>query len=179
MANGNDGGRGEARPLARGYLGALERADATSRWVIIALMAVMTATVVLQVVYRYALNSSIDSADEISRLTFVWAILLAIPHGLRTGAHVGIDLLIARLPDHLRARVFRLTSAASILLLVIVAWHAARMAVGSWDQPMPTLPLPTGLFYVGLLISSVHIVLHLLAMAVGWVGEPNTVEPGP
>jgi len=50
----------------------------------------------LQVLLRYALNSSLGFADEMSRLTFVWSIFLGIPLGIRLGAHIGMELLSSR-----------------------------------------------------------------------------------
>lgn len=176
MASGDRAGRDLSRPVPRSYLAVLDMIDLVSRWAIIALMATMTATVVAQVFFRYVLNDSIDAADEVSRLTFVWSILLALPHGLKTGAHVGIDLIVGRLSAGLRSAIFQLTSVASILLLGVVAWQAVRMAIRTWDQPLPTLPLSSGLFYIALLIATVHAALHLIPFALRWAAEPGIVE---
>jgi TRAP-type C4-dicarboxylate transport system permease small subunit len=171
-----DAGRDFSRTGSRSFFLLLRSLDAISRWLIIVLMALMTSTVILQVFFRYVLNDSIDAADEISRVTFVWSILLAIPHGLKNGAHVGIDLVVGYLRPRLRAIIFRLTSAAGIILLLVVAWEAFGMARRIWDQPMPTLPLSNGLFYIGLLISMVHSALHLVPYTVGWSAEPSLQE---
>lgn len=144
-----DAGRDFSRTGFRFFSLLLRFLDSISRWLIIILMALMTSTVVLQVFFRYVLNDSIDAADEISRVTFVWSILLAIPHGLRIGAHVGIDLVVGFLRPGFRAIIFRLTSGAGIVLLLVVAWEALGMAQRVWDQPMPTLPFSNGLFYIG------------------------------
>lgn len=47
--------------------------------------AVMVGVVSSQVFLRYALNTSLDWADELGRLMFVWTIFLAIPLGVRQG----------------------------------------------------------------------------------------------
>ncbi|MGY6633036.1 MAG: TRAP transporter small permease [Alkalilacustris sp.] len=176
MDAGDVPGRDRSRPMARLWFAMLDAVDTVSRWSIIAAMAVMTATVVAQVFFRYVLNDSIDAADEVSRLAFVWSILLAIPHGLKTGAHVGIDLLVGRLGRGARSAIFRMTSAAGIVLLLVVAWQALGMAQRVWDQPMPTLPLSNGVFYVGLVISMGHAVLHLVPFVTGWAEEPSVLE---
>ena len=48
-------------------------------------VAVMVSVVAAQVALRYGLNRSIDWADEVGRLAFVWSIFLAIPLGVRQG----------------------------------------------------------------------------------------------
>src|SRR6187200_3297770 len=70
----------------------LHAADRALTGVLLAAVAVMVAVVSAQVALRYGFNRSIDWADEVGRLAFVWAIFLAIPLGVRDGAHIGIDL---------------------------------------------------------------------------------------
>ena len=48
----------------------------------------MVLVVSAQVVIRYVFNDSLDWADEVSRIAFVWTIFLAIPLGIRDGTHV-------------------------------------------------------------------------------------------
>ena len=72
----------------------LRAADAVLTGVLLASVAVMVGVVSAQVALRYGFNESIDWADEVGRLAFVWAIFLASPLGVRDGAHIGIDLLV-------------------------------------------------------------------------------------
>jgi TRAP-type C4-dicarboxylate transport system permease small subunit len=86
------------------YSRALDRLDLAAKWLIIAAMAVMIVVVSVQVALRYLLNTSLDWSDEVSRLLFVWGMFLAIPLGIREGAHVGIELLVGHLPPAWRRR---------------------------------------------------------------------------
>jgi TRAP-type C4-dicarboxylate transport system permease small subunit len=74
------------------YEAGLARVDRASRWLVIVCSALMILIVSVQVLLRYAFNTSIDWSDEVSRLLFVWCMFLAIPLGLREGSHVGIEL---------------------------------------------------------------------------------------
>ncbi len=141
--------------------------DRVSMVMIVAAMAGMSVIVAAQVFWRHVLGSSIDSADELSRLLFVWAMFLAIPHGIKYGVHVGIDLLIGYLNSGNRERIFRLTSAAGALLMLTV-FVASWVATGEkWQQLMPTLPLTSAVFYICILISTLHSALHLVLHAWG------------
>ncbi len=150
-----------AAPLAA-FRRALDRLDAVSRMTLVTVMAALVVIVSAQVVARYAFNASIDSAAELSRLAFVWVIFLAIPHGVRRGAHVGIDLLTRLLPETLRNALFRVTSALSLLLMTLVAWQGLKVTADKWGQLMPTLELSAGLFYVPLVLCGVHAGVHLV-----------------
>ncbi len=149
--------------------------DQASMVGIVATMAAMTIIVTAQVFWRHVLNSSIDSADELSRLLFVWAMFLAIPHGIKYGVHVGIDLLISFLPPSLREWMFRLMSAASGALMIAVFMASWTATDEKWQQLMPTLPVTASIFYIAVLISAIHSLLHLALYAWGgssiWGGK--------
>jgi TRAP-type transport system small permease protein len=147
----------------------VEALDAVSRWAIVLTMSAMTIMVSLQVFWRYVLGSSIDSADELSRLFFVWVIFLSIPHGVKYSVHVGIDLLVTNLPVHVRDRLFRLVSAASAALMAAVFYASIVATMDKWQELMPTLSVSAGLYYVAVLISAAHAFLHLALYA--WQGR--------
>jgi TRAP-type C4-dicarboxylate transport system permease small subunit len=167
-------GPDETGPL-RAFKSLIRSLDRISFSVVVLVMAAMTILVVAQVFFRYILSSSIDSADELSRLFFVWAIFLAIPHGVKYGVHVGIDLLVRLLPQKAQDAVFRLSCLAGAALMIVtfaVSWTAT---MDKWPELMPTLPVTAALFYIPVLICAGHSFIHLVAQTWGgpntWIGE--------
>src|SRR5436190_18770235 len=108
----------------------------------------MISIVTLQVVLRYGFNSSIDWSEEISRLLFVWCMFLAIPLGLREGAHVGIELLLAHIPSAVRAQLARACALGGAAIMVVVCWQAVTVAALTWDEMMQSVNLSTNWFMV-------------------------------
>lgn len=149
---------------------ALARLDLASRWLIIAAFAVMVVVVALQVLFRYFLNLSLDWADEVGRLSFVWTAFLGVPHGVKIGAHVGIDFVAKLMPPAPLAWVFRASCAACAALMGIVAWQSVVIAGETWDQLMPVLDFSTGWFYVAIAVCGAHSLLHFVLLA--WEHEP-------
>jgi TRAP-type C4-dicarboxylate transport system permease small subunit len=145
---------------------ALSGLDWLAAIIVILAIAGMVIIVATQVFLRYGLNSSLDWAEEISRLLFVWSVFLAIPLGLKRGVHVGIDLLTGLMPTLVRNMIFRLTSALAIALLAVVAWEAAILTRDQWDEPITTLDLSVGFFMLPLLIGAAHSILHLVLQLV-------------
>ncbi len=135
--------------------------------VVIAAMASMAIILPAQVLLRYGLNLSLDWAEEISRLCFVWAVFLAIPLGIKRGAHVGISLLTDRLPAGVGSVLFRTLSALSLVLMAVVAKEAAVLTIDQWDEPMSTLDYSVGFFMLPIVISAAHSVLHFLTGVLG------------
>lgn len=158
---------------ARALLAAVDRA---SYALIVIAMGAMATIVALQVFLRYGLSASMDSAEELSRLAFVWAMFLAIPHGVRHGVHVGIDVLVNLLPEGLRRTVFRLMSGLGALLMALVLYAAIFVTADKWQDMMPTLEFTAAVFYIAVLISAGHSLMHLLLLA--WGGEDAWQEVG-
>lgn len=150
-------------------------------WVIIRVvvisMTVMVMTVAAQVFLRYVLNLSIDWAEEVSRLSFVWSVFFAIPIAIKRGAHVGITLLTDRLPNPMRNVLFRAMNVLAVALMLVVAYEAAILTKDQWDEPMATLDVSVGLFMLPLFIGAAHSVFHLLHDALsGQIHEPEAVS---
>ncbi len=149
----------------RAVRAALVAFDRFSSWVLIATMGAMSLMVSTQVFYRYVLGSSIDSADEVSRLLFVWVIFLAIPHGLKYGVHVGIDIVVMHVPPRVREGLFRLMCAGVALLMAAVLQAAWVSTQDKWQELMPTLPVTAALYYIPVLICAGHTLIHALLLA--------------
>ncbi|GGX84345.1 C4-dicarboxylate ABC transporter substrate-binding protein [Litchfieldella qijiaojingensis] len=150
-------------PLKRRFVMALALLDRTSYYAIIMAMGLMTLLVSAQVFSRYVLSTSIDSADELSRLFFVWAIFLAIPHGIKVGIHVGIDALVSKLPDVVQERLARLMALIGAALMAILFWVSLGAVADKWQELMPTIEITAAIFYIAVLICAGHCCLHLLA----------------
>ena len=152
-------------------LSALEAVDTVIAKILIAIMAMMVVIVSAQVFLRYAFNSSIDWADEVSRLCFVWSIFLAIPLALKRGGHICMEVVIARVPAGTRDALYRAMSALSLLLMVSIAYESFVLSIDNWDETIPSIGLSGGLFFVPVGIGAIHTALHLIAIL--FQGEPQ------
>lgn len=152
---------GALRPLAA-LIAALDVAGA---WALIALISVMVAIVSAQVFMRYALNSSIGWTDEVSRLTFVWSIFLAIPLGIKAGVHIGIEVVTARLPRALQGPLARVVALVGAAMMALVAWQAALLAFDQWDELMASVRVSAAWFIVPVAVGAGHSMLHLVWIA--------------
>lgn len=133
-------------------------------------VAVMVAVVSAQVALRYGFNRSIDWADEVGRLAFVWSIFLAIPLGVRQGSHIGITLLADKLPKAWQPILKRASAALGAVLMFLIAWAALRVAQEQWDELMATVDWSVGWFIVPVGLGALLSALHLVRIAI--VGAP-------
>lgn len=146
------------------YSCALDTLDRIARWAIIGAMAAMITVVTVQVVLRYTFNSSLDWSDELSRLLFVWCMFLAIPLGVREGAHVGIELLVVHVAAAPRALLAKACGLAAAAMMAVVFWQAVKVAWGTWDEMMQTLQISSNWFMVAVAVAAAHSFLHLVQL---------------
>lgn len=149
----------------------LHGADRLLTVALLAAVAVMVGVVSAQVALRYGLNQSIDWADEIGRLAFVWAIFLAIPLGVRDGAHIGIDLLVDKLPAAGQSALRRAGAALAAAMMLAICWAAIRTCREQWDELLSTVDLSVGWFIVPVAAGAFMSALHLLHQVVA--GPPE------
>lgn len=162
--------RGPLRPLAL----SLHALDTMAGWAIIGMLGVMVAVVSVQVLLRYAANSSLGFADELSRLTFVWSIFLGIPLGIRLGSHIGMELLSSRFPPKVQDAMARLMAAIAAAMMVLVAWQSAAVAIDQWDELMASMNGSAAWFLVAVGVGCGHSALHLLWIVL--TGKPTMTE---
>ena len=89
----------------------------------------MVVLVFGNVVLRYAFNSGITVSEELSRLLFVWLTFLGAIVALREHGHLGVDMLVKRLPPAGK----KICLVVSQLLMLYVTWLFLQ---GSWEQTM-------------------------------------------
>lgn len=147
-------------------LRALQGLDQIVTAALVAAVAVMVLVVSAQVALRYGLNRSIDWADELGRLAFVWSIFLAIPLAVRQGGHIRIDIVADKLPPPWRAALKRAGAAACALMMIVIAWAALGVAREQWDELMSTLDWSVGWFIVPVGVGALLSALHLLRIVV-------------
>lgn len=141
---------------------ALAALDRAAFWVVTVVMGGMVALVSVQVLLRYAFQNSIDWADDVSRLLFVASIFLAVPLGIKSGAHIGIDALVEKLPAAAQAWLARIAAALTIMLMAVVCYQAAILVVDQWDENLPTIDISSALFLVPVSWGAFHSILHLV-----------------
>ena len=153
--------KGPLRPYARLLLAL----DTAAGWTIVLLLTTMVAVVAVQVLLRYATNTSFGWADELSRLTFVWSIFLAIPLGIRAGVHIGMEILTSRFSARVQRALARLMAVIAAGLMVLVAWQSAVVAFDQWDEKMASMEASAAWFIVAVALGCAHSALHLVLIA--------------
>lgn len=152
---------------------------AFDQFVLLALLLAVTTMVSVvsaQVALRYGFNKSFDWADEVSRLAFVWSIFLAIPLGVRQGAHIGIDIVVAKMPLYVQTVLRRGGAWLCAGMMLAIAWAALGVAIEQWDEFMSVLDWSVGWFIVPVGVGALLSAVHLVRIAIQ--GPPQVLAGG-
>ncbi len=173
--------------------------DHLEEWLITFLMGVATLIIFVAVIHRYAASANIPGlqdwllslsfswAQELTIIMFVWMAKFGAAYGVRTGIHVGVDVLINRLDDGMRGKfiVFGLLAGATFTGIVGTlgahfVWEngahyafmtMAGMPVGDIPEgpTTPDLEWPTWIVYSAIPLGSSLMCFRFLQVLVGFV----------
>ena len=117
--------------------------DHLEEWFITFLMGGATLIVFVAVLHRYAAGFAIPGvqdwlltinmtwAQELTIIMFVWMAKFGAAYGVRTGIHVGVDVLINRLSDANRGKFIIFGLAAGAVFTGIVAYLGSHFV---WEN---------------------------------------------
>lgn len=158
------------------FIGVAER---IVEWLMALALAVMVVLVFGNVVLRYVFNSGIAWAEEISRLMFVWLIFLGAILALRRHAHLGVELLQAKLPMWARrscAVVSHLLMLYGLSLFLYGSWTQTVIGMGTYST---VLRFPSAFMAsAGLVCASSMIVIVAVNLVRIVVRHPAAIVPG-
>jgi C4-dicarboxylate transporter DctQ subunit len=119
------------------------------------LLGLSTLLVFAQVVARYVFNSGITWAPELVQHFFLWTVMIGASYGFKHGVHLGVDVLMKKLPPEPRRIMALVAVIISLCFTGYMAYlsffyvhDAYKMELMTVDleipQWIPHLALPIG-----------------------------------
>ena len=124
----------------------------------------MTVLTVVQVVLRYGFGTGFVWSLEATTYTFAWLVLIGMSYGVRTEAHIAVDLVTSRLTPR-GARAFaRVALIAALAYCALMIYGSSQfvdrlMTLGNnaRDIPLPRWVL-TGIMPIAFLLLALRLV---------------------
>ena len=116
------------------------------------LFAVTMTLVIMNVFTRYIFNFVIAWSEEVATSCFVYTVFIGAAWCLRTRQHVGVDLLVDRLPGKVREIVHLLTDIVIFALNAYITYLAVLFMRSSKAKTMPIMKISENYLYAALLI---------------------------
>jgi C4-dicarboxylate transporter, DctQ subunit len=138
------------------------------RGALIGAVLLMAATGIANVIGRNLFGQSLASAEELSQMLMVLVTFVGVGYGVRHARHVRMSALHEQLPRRARKALWIVCCAGTALVLVVLAYHAARYAaaVRESGRVSPVLRAPLWIVYacvpVGLGLGAVQYCLAIV-----------------
>jgi C4-dicarboxylate transporter DctQ subunit len=141
--------------------------DHLEEWLIASLMGAATLIIFVAVVHRYLsglpipglqdwlISLNLSWAQELCILMFVWMAKFGAAYGVRTGIHVGVDVVLNRLHTPWRDRLIVFGLLAGALFTATIGTLGANLIYHlSPDQTTEVMELPMRYVYLALPLGS-------------------------
>ncbi len=126
--------------------------DKLEEYICFGTLAVMSISVLLQIINRAFLAKPFPYGEELARYMMVWATMFGTSAGVKIGAHVGVDAFVQVIPPKTRVIVTLMTSLAALAFFVFVGYLSIEIVLGIQEtgQVSPALQMPMWLAYLAL-----------------------------
>lgn len=131
-------------------------------WIALGLMVVV---ILIQVFFRYALNSALPWPDEAARFLMLWMTGLIAPSAYRWSGFVSIDMVVRMLPRGVGAILSLVLLAVSLMVLTTALGLSFNHVNSGWLFKSSTLKLPLDWF--GMKIWKMPLAYMYMSMTVG------------
>lgn len=157
--------------------------DTVLKNILITLMVALVSAVSWQVISRYGFTSPSSWTEEVARFLLIWIGVLGAAWAVRTGVHLGLDVLPGKLTGS------SATALKLFTLLVVVGFSVSVLIIGggglvalTWElkQYSAVLGLPIAFVYSVIPSAGVLICFYAIAAAMGIEAgtSENSAQPG-
>ena len=157
--------------------------DHLEEWLVTFLMGAATLIIFVAVVHRYAagwaipgvqdwlLSLSLSWAQELTIIMFVWMCKFGAAYGVRTGIHVGVDVLINRMNPRWHRKFVVLGLLSGALFTGIVGTLGATFVweMSHTDQTSSDLEVPMWIVYLAVPLGSYLMCFRFLQVMVHFI----------
>jgi TRAP-type transport system small permease protein len=123
------------------------------------LIALMLGAMVLlvfgNVLLRYGFNTGITVSEEVSRWLFIWMTMLGAVVALHEHGHLGVDMVVQRLPPAGKKLCLLLSHGVMLFIVVLLLQGSLQQARINWDVAAPVTGLSMAIVYAAAVVFAV------------------------
>lgn len=137
--------------------------DFLLNWVMVITFFLIFAVVLVQIFYRYILNSPLVWSEELSRFIFIWVSLMGWALATRSGTHIRITFIHERLSLSVQKSLTLFFRICTLGFLITLVWLGIDMSSRTFGRFAVAIPqIPVGMFYAALPISAALCIFYVI-----------------
>ena len=127
-------------------------------------LAVATAATIAEVIARFVFSTSTGTGGELTTIFIIWAAMIGAAVAARTGVHIGVDVVVKRMPAGFAKGVILAGLLVSALFTAWIAYLGARLVEFSMGTGQTTMELlwPRWPLFLSVPVGMTLMTYHLL-----------------
>jgi len=153
--------------------------DLFEKYTITIAFAVATLLLFTNVVLRYLFNTGLTWALEAVQYLFAWVVLVGSAHGVKMGTHLGIDILIDKLPRKPRKAIVLFAACLCLVFVAIVDYQSIIYItkIYQWGDLTEDLQIPQWVPYISIPVGLTLMLYHFLNVTWKiWSDQQDTIH---
>ncbi len=139
---------------------AFERAEKAHDVLAVILFVLMLGTVLVQIVLRYVFDAPLVWSDEAAQYLFVWVSFMGWTMAARKRIHIGIGVIVDRLPAALRRGLHALWCVLQVAFALTLLAVGARITHAQADVKMVSIDFAFWPVYLVVPIAATFLVVY-------------------
>ncbi|MDR1932749.1 MAG: TRAP transporter small permease [Spirochaetales bacterium] len=134
---------------------------------VVVCLAILILLVFFAALFRW-FGVSVAWSLDVAQMMFAWVTFIGADLALRKSKHIGVDILITRLPPVVQKAAAFVCYALMLLFLSIVVFYGMRLCIENYQRYFYTLPLSysyvTGAAPVGSFLMIITVLKHVIKL---------------
>lgn len=142
------------------------------------MLGVTTLLVFAQVVARYIFNSGLSWGNELVEHLFLWIVMIGASYGFKHGVHLGVDILMKKLPPLARKAMSLVAIGVSLAFTTGMLYLSIFYVHGAYKMELTTVDMEIPQWIPQLALPFGFAMISLRLLQVGWqvwLGRMETV----
>ncbi|QTL99452.1 TRAP transporter small permease subunit [Iocasia frigidifontis] len=146
------------------------------KFLVVTLMFLIFTVLMGHVLGRYVFNSPLFFAEELSRICFIWIVMICASVGIRSDSHTKVTYFASKLPVKCQTVLEIINHLLVIYFFCIVIYYGVNLSVRTWTIPTAAMRWSWGLIYLSApiggilaLINSVRKIKEIIKIKLGEV----------
>lgn len=146
----------------------------------IAAFSLMVVVTFMQIIYRFVLLKPIPWSEELARYLFVWITFLGSGVAVKNKGHVGVELVIDRLPKKLRKISLIIAFIVCVVFCILMVTNGVTMVQRTMNQRSAAMSMPMSYAYIaipiGFILMAMNFLVHIFQLMRGEEEEQDDLE---
>jgi len=137
-------------------------------------LALATIATFVEVIARYVFSASVGTGGELAVFSIIWAAMIGAAVAARSGVHIGVDVLVKRLPAALAKGMVLLSLLVGAIFTFVVTLLGIQLVQLSFETGQVTneLLIPRWPLYASVPLGMALMTYHLLQQFVAHLRKP-------